>query len=135
MNIKLTKPIAVVSGARTPFAKAFTTLRDLSAVQLGRCAVANALRRAGVTGDEIDELVMGNVAGPPDAANIARVIALKADIPQDRIAHTVNRNCASGMESGRVARALAANGFEQVYSLKGGLPSWQNANLPLTKET
>jgi rhodanese-related sulfurtransferase len=43
--------------------------------------------------------------------------------------------CASGVESARIARSLAALGFEQVYSLKGGLPSWQSANLPLTKET
>ena len=43
--------------------------------------------------------------------------------------------CASGVESARFARALVGQGFEQVYCLKGGLPSWQNANLPLTKET
>ncbi|MBT7950189.1 MAG: rhodanese-like domain-containing protein [Gammaproteobacteria bacterium] len=43
--------------------------------------------------------------------------------------------CANGADSTRVARTLATNGFEQVYCLKGGLPSWQNANLPLTKET
>ena len=93
------KPIAIVSGARTPFGKAFTVLNEFSAVQLGRHVIVDALRRAGLSGDDIDEVVMGNVAGPPDAANIARVIALKAGIPKDRIAHTVNRNCASGMES------------------------------------
>ncbi len=43
--------------------------------------------------------------------------------------------CGSGMISAKVARSLPAQGFEQVYCLKGGLPSWQNANLPLTKET
>ena len=93
------KPIAIVAGARTPFAKAFTDLSDVSAVQLGRHAILDALRRSGLKSDDIDEVIMGNVAGPPDAANVARVIALKAGIPQDRIAHTVNRNCASGMES------------------------------------
>jgi rhodanese-related sulfurtransferase len=43
--------------------------------------------------------------------------------------------CASGTESARVARILSTQGFEQIYCLKGGLPSWQNANLPLTKDT
>jgi len=43
--------------------------------------------------------------------------------------------CSSGMISTKVARSMPAQGFEQVYCLKGGLPSWQNANLPLTKET
>jgi acetyl-CoA C-acetyltransferase/acetyl-CoA acyltransferase len=91
--------IAVVAGARTPFCRAFTELRGLSAVELGRTALLDAFRRCGLSGNDIDEVVMGNVAGPPDAANIARVIALEADVPIDRIAHTVNRNCASGMEA------------------------------------
>ncbi len=43
--------------------------------------------------------------------------------------------CGSGAVSARVARTLSRQGFEQVYCLKGGLPSWQSANLPLTKET
>lgn len=120
------KPIAVVAGARTPFAKAFTELRDLSAVELGRRAMLDALRRAGLSGPDVDEVVMGNVSGPPDAANIARVIALKADVPVDKIAHTVNRNCASGMESilggwqaitaGR-ARIAIAGGTESMSNI------------------
>ncbi|QDT35782.1 thiolase family protein [Stratiformator vulcanicus] len=92
-------PIAVVAGVRTPFAKAFTKLADRSAVELGRVAVEEAIKAADLTPDRIDEVVMGNVSGPPDAANIARVVALKAGLPIDRPAHTVNRNCASGMES------------------------------------
>lgn len=93
------EPLALISAARTPFAKAFTNLRKVSAVELGRAAVVDALRRASLEADNIDEVVMGNVSGPADSANIARVIALRAGIPMDRIAHTVNRNCASGMES------------------------------------
>ena len=108
------KPLAILSGARTPFAKAFTDLRDVSAVQLGRRAVVDALRRAHLSSDDVEELVFGNVAGPPDAANIARVIALKADIPQDRVAHTVNRNCASGMES-------ILNAWQTIHSGRANL--------------
>ncbi|MCD0459921.1 thiolase family protein [Roseiconus lacunae] len=97
-------PIAVIDAVRTPMAKAFTTFSDQSAVQLGTHAVGALLKRAMRKADgfdyrQVDEVIMGNVAGPPDAANIARVIALSAGIPKDRIAHTVNRNCASGMES------------------------------------
>ena len=97
--MKTPKPLAVVAGARTPFAKSFASLSRVNAVQLGQHAVVEALRRAALSGPDIDEMIMGNVAGPPDAANIARVIALKSELPVDRIAHTVNRNCASGMES------------------------------------
>ena len=98
------KPIAVLAGARTPLCKAFTDLSDESAVKLGTHAVRAAIESAitksdSFTAEKVCELVMGNVAGPPDAANIARVIALSAGLPKERIAHTVNRNCASGMES------------------------------------
>lgn len=98
------KPLAVIAGVRTAFAKAFSELADVSAVSLGTHAVTAALdaaakQRSGFDGDQVDQLIIGNVAGPPDAANIARVIALKAGLPEDRIAHTVNRNCASGMQS------------------------------------
>lgn len=93
------KPLAVISGMRTPFCKAGTNLANVHAVDLGVAAATQAMSRAGVAPDQIDEVVMGNVSGPADSANIARVIALKAGIPQDRIAHSVNRNCASGMES------------------------------------
>ena len=92
-------PIAIVEGVRTPLAKAFTDLRKVSAVELGRIVVEDVLRRSGIQSSDVDEVVFGNVAGPPDAANVARVIALRAGIPNNRIAHTVNRNCASGMES------------------------------------
>ena len=85
--------------ARTPFCKAFTEMADMSAVQLGCKALAEVLRRSGLKPADVEEVIMGNVAGPPDAANIARVIALESGVPIDRIAHTVNRNCASGMES------------------------------------
>ena len=95
----MNKPLAILSGMRTPFCKAYTSLTDVHAVDLGVAAVTAALEQAKVDADSIDEVVMGNVSAPADAANIARVVALKSGIPQDRIAHTVNRNCASGMES------------------------------------
>ncbi|QEF98839.1 Acetyl-CoA acetyltransferase [Stieleria maiorica] len=99
-----TQPIAVIAGARTPLSKAFTDLAAISAVDLGTHVVTDVVARAAAKSEsmdisQIDELVMGNVAGPPDAANLARVIALSAGLPKERIAHTVNRNCASGMES------------------------------------
>lgn len=93
------RPLAVMGGTRTPFAKSFTDLTGVSAVELGTAVVTDLLTRTNTKHESIDEVVMGNVSGPPDAANIARVISLLAGIPHDRIAHTVNRNCGSGMES------------------------------------
>ncbi len=120
--------IAVVSGARTPFAKAFTDLRKTSAVELGCVALGDALRRAAVGCDDIDEVVMGNVSGPADAANIARVIALSAGIPFDRVAHTVNRNCASGMESILGGWQAIREGRAQLV-IAGGTESMSNVPL------
>ncbi|QEG41921.1 thiolase family protein [Roseimaritima ulvae] len=98
--------LAVVAGIRTPLAKAFGELADVSAVDLGVHAVKAVLsqfsqagRLQGPPAELVDELIFGNVSGPADAANIARVIALRSGLPNDRIAHTVNRNCGSGMES------------------------------------
>jgi acetyl-CoA acetyltransferase family protein len=127
------KPLAVVAGARTPFCKAFTELADVSAVELGRIALAEVLTRGGLMGDSVDEVVIGNVAGPPDAANIARVIALRAGVPHDRIAHTVNRNCASGMESILAAwQAIASERADVVVA--GGTESMSNIPLFFNRE-
>jgi len=93
------QPLAIVAGVRTPFAKAFTALNDTSAVDLGVVALKEAVQRAGLELNDVGEVVMGNVSSPADAANIGRVVALKSGVPFDRPAHTVNRNCASGMES------------------------------------
>ncbi len=119
-------PLAVLSAVRTPFCKAFTDLRDHSAVELGTTVLNGSLKRSGLVPTDVDEVVFGNVAGPPDAANVARVISLKAGVPQDRPAHTVNRNCGSGMESliggwqaiseGR-ARIVVAGGTESMSNV------------------
>ena len=70
-------PLAIVAGVRTPFAKVSTALAEVTAVELGRVVVEAALQRCGLTPQAVGEVVFGNVAGPADAANIARVIALR----------------------------------------------------------
>lgn len=126
MNQKSLTPVAIADAIRTPFAKAFGELAGISAVQLGRIAVTASIQRSGIAAADVDEVIMGNVAGPPDAANVARVIALLSGVPEDRIAHTVNRNCASGIESvlqacetinsGR-ARTVVAGGTESMSQI------------------
>jgi acetyl-CoA C-acetyltransferase/acetyl-CoA acyltransferase len=92
-------PLAVLAGVRTPFAKAYGSLSKVPADQLGRVAVEAVLPRAGIRPADVGEVIFGNIAGPPDAANISRVIALRSGIPMDRAAHTVSRNCASGIDA------------------------------------
>lgn len=88
----------IVGGIRTPFVKAGGPMRFTPTQELGRAAVRELLYRYDLRPDQIDELVCGNVGTPPDATNVGRVIALMAGIPHDRVAHTVCRNCASGMD-------------------------------------
>ncbi len=98
--------IAILEGARTPFAKAYGALASVPAQELGRIAAADALRRADLRPNQIDQVVFGSVVQPADAANIARVVALKTGVPADRISHTVQLNCASGMEAITTAAQL-----------------------------
>src|SRR5262249_7840015 len=120
--------IAIVEGVRTPFVKAFGPLASVPAQELGRLATQAVLRRAGLRPDQVDQVVFGNVALPPGAANIARVIALLAGVPQDRIAHTVQRNCASGMEAITTAAQLIQLGEARTL-VAGGTESMSRVPL------
>ncbi len=118
----------IVGGVRTPFVKAGDVLGETPAPELGRLAVRELLYRCDVKPSQIDELICGNVASPIDAANVARVISLRVGIPRDRIAHTVNRNCASGLECVTQAAAKIESGeAESVVAV--GVDSM--TNIPL----
>ncbi len=126
-------PLAIVAGVRTPFAKVFTALAEVPAVELGRVVVEAALKSCGLTPSDVGEVVFGNVAGPADAANIARVIALRAGVPFDRPAHTVSRNCASGMESVVQAAHILHEGRAEVV-VAGGTESMSQVPLLCSRE-
>ena len=117
--------IAVVAGKRTPHAKAFGRLAHLSAVDLGVHASKAALQAAGLKAVDVDEMVFGNVAGPPDASNVSRVISLRTGMRNSSLAHTVNRNCGSGMES-VIAACQALNEKRSSVVVAGGTESMSN---------
>jgi acetyl-CoA C-acetyltransferase/acetyl-CoA acyltransferase len=121
-------PIAILGGARTPFAKAFGVLARVPADQLGRLALQAALDRCGIATSSVEEVIFGNVAGQADASNLARVISLRSGIPANRVAHTVNRNCASGLESIISAWHVIAEGRAQLV-VAGGTESMTNVPL------
>ena len=103
LKLEQMKKAYLVSGIRTPFAKSGTDLKDVHAAELGRFALSELLARTNlsreVLGAIIDEVVVGNTGTPADAANIARVVALKAGLPKSISAYSVHRNCASGLEA------------------------------------
>jgi acetyl-CoA acetyltransferase family protein len=88
-------------------------------VRLGVAAVREAIARSGLVPGDVDAVIMGNVGSPADASNVSRVIAVTAGIPESVPAHTVNRNCASGMEAIAQAAALVASGQAHVVAAGG----------------
>ena len=79
--------LVIVDGVRTPFCKAGTELASLGADELGRIAVNALLTRTGLDPELVDEVIFGCVAQPADATNVARVIALRAGIPEIGAGH------------------------------------------------
>ena len=120
--------LVIVDGVRTPFCKAGTELATLGADALGRIAVDALLTRTGIDPALIDELIFGCVGQPMDAANIARVIALRAGIPESVPAMTVHRNCASGFESFTAAYERMCAGRGTVFVV-GGTESMSNVPM------
>jgi acetyl-CoA C-acetyltransferase/acetyl-CoA acyltransferase len=125
--------IAIIEGVRTPFCKIHGPVINISAQELGRVVAVEVLKRAGLSPAQVDQVVFGNVAVPAEAANIARVIALNAGVPQDRIAHTVQRNCASGMESITTAAQLIQLDEAKIV-LAGGTESMSQIPLLYGKD-
>jgi acetyl-CoA acyltransferase len=120
----MAEPI-IVGGVRTPFVKAAGPLNRVPVQELGRWVVRELLERHNLDPAAIDEVITGNVA-QGDAPNVSRVIALRAGIPKECVAHTVNRNCASGLEAvtqayERIrtgqARAVIAIGAESMSNI------------------
>jgi len=117
--------LVIVDGVRTPFCKAGTELASLGADELGRIAVNALLTRTGLNPEMVDEVIFGCVAQPADATNIARVIALRAGIPESVPAMTVQRNCASGCEAVTLAQERLLAGRGSIF-IVGGTESMSN---------
>jgi len=125
--------VAIVDGVRTPMTKAGTLLKDVPADDLAAFVVREVIARSAVSPGEVDEVVIGNVAQPANAANIARVIALKSGIPSSVPAFTVHRNCASGMESITTAALKILSGYGTVF-IAGGVESMSSIPLLFPRE-
>lgn len=120
--------IAIIDGVRTPIAKAGGLFKNIQAETLGAHVVQELALRVGIDYDRYDEIIIGNVSQPVHAANIARVIGLKAGFGESIPAYTVHRNCASGMESITTATDKILSGQGEIY-MCGGVESM--SNIPL----
>lgn len=98
--------VIIVEGARTPFGNFGGVLKDVAVPELAALAIRGALERAGVNGEEVDEIALG-VNFPGADRSIARQAMLRAGLPEDRVAYTVDRACCSSMAAiNLIARAV-----------------------------
>jgi acetyl-CoA C-acetyltransferase len=116
----------LVSGARTPVGKLLGSLADFQAVDLGGIAIEAALERAGIAGDQVDYVIMGQVLQAGAGQITARQAAVKGGIPMTVPALTINKVCLSGLDAIALADQLIGAGEYDVV-VAGGMESMTNA--------
>ncbi len=124
--------VVIVSAVRTAIGSFGGALKELSAVDIGKIAAEEAIKRAGIDPSMIDEVVIGNVLSAGQGQNIARQVAIKAGIPQTVPAMTLSKVCGSGLRAISLAAQTIKAGDNEVV-LAGGTESMSNAAYVLKK--
>jgi acetyl-CoA acyltransferase len=119
---------AVVAGLRTPFVKAGTDFRDLSAVDLGAIVVNELVARSGVPTREVDSVVFGQVIPSTTVTLIGREMVLRTQLPRSVQAHTVSRACATSIQTTTDAADQIRLGHSEV-AISGGAESTSDAPI------
>ncbi|MBD7984670.1 acetyl-CoA C-acetyltransferase [Sporosarcina sp. Sa2YVA2] len=122
----------IIDGARTPFGKLGGALSTKTASDLGAIAIKEALKRAGVNAEEVDEVIIGTVLQAGQGQIPSRQAATKAGLPWSVKTETINKVCASGMRAVTLGDQLIRLGDEEVI-VAGGMESMSNAPYYLPK--
>ncbi len=125
----------IVAGARTPIGRLLGGLKSLSAADLGGVAIKGALEKAGVTPDQVDYLIMGQVILAGAGQNPARAAGLAGGLPAGIPSITINKVCLSGLNAIAMADQLIRAGEHEII-VAGGMESMTNAPhlLPKSRE-
>lgn len=126
------REVVIVGAARTPIGSFNGSLAKLSAIDLGVIAAKEAMKRAGITPDMVDEVVMGNILSSGLGQNPARQISIKAGCPDTTPATTINKLCGSGLRAVSMAAQFITLGDADIM-LVGGTESMSNAPYLLPK--
>ena len=118
--------IVILSGCRTAIGTFGGALKDVSAVELGTVAIREAVSRAGLRPDQVDEVILGCILQAGLGMNPARQAAIKAGIPNSVPAHTVNKVCGSGLKAVMLAAQAVKCGDAEVV-VAGGAESMSRA--------
>ena len=118
--------IVICSAKRTAIGSFGGSLKDISAVELGTAVVRDLLKESGISAQQVDEVIFGNVLGAGLGQNVARQIAIHSGIPEDKTAFTVDMVCGSGLRAIQLAVQSILTGQNQVV-VAGGTESMSQA--------
>src|SRR5437016_3945701 len=124
--------VAIIRGLRTPFAKSGTSYARLSALDLGKMAVAELIERSGIDPNSIQEVVFGNVIPSVKAPNIAREIVLGTGLPRKVPGFTVGKACASSNQAITSAADMIFRGYAEIV-IAGGSESLSDVPILFSK--
>ncbi|TLS35674.1 acetyl-CoA C-acetyltransferase [Pseudalkalibacillus caeni] len=118
--------VVIVSAVRTPIGSFGGGLKDVSAPELGALVIKSALERAGVKGDQVEEVIMGNVLQAGLGQNPARQAAMKAGLPETTPSMTINKVCGSGLKAVHLAAQSILLGDQEIV-VAGGMENMSQA--------
>ena len=128
----MSREVVIVSACRTPVGTFNGTLKDTPVVDIGKVAMEEAIKRAGIDPAIIDEVVFGCVIQAAQGQNVARQSAIKAGIPQETTSFTINKVCGSGLRAVSLAAQIIKAGDADVV-LAGGMENMSGAPFALEK--
>ncbi len=126
------RDVVIASMARTPVGTFNGALKDVSAVDLGVTVVKEALKRAGMTPDQVENVILGHVLQAAQGQNTARQVLIHSGIPQEVPAMTLNKVCASGLRSVSLAAQIIKAGDADII-VAGGMENMSAAPYALMK--
>ncbi len=124
------KEVVIVSAARTPIGSFGGCFKDVSAIDLGKFAVIEAIKRAGISPEDIDEVFLGNTLSAGLGQNVARQVAILSGISEQTPALTINKVCGSGLKSVILGAQAIYCGDADIVVV-GGTESMSNAAYTL----
>jgi len=128
----MSREVVLVGACRTPIGTFGGQLKDVKAVDLGALVMKEAIKRAGISADQIDEVIFGCVLQAAQGQNVTRQSAIKAGIPETVPAFTINKVCGSGLRSVSLAAQIIKAGDADII-LAGGMENMSAAPFALEK--
>lgn len=113
------KDVVIVSGVRLPVGSYGGSLKDVSAIDMGAMVVKEAVERAGISPSDVDEVIVGQVGEVAENGFVARAVSLKAGMPKECTAYSVNRQCGSSLQAIADAVMEIQTGFADVVVAAG----------------